>query len=289
MSNIEKTYEELKVKYKEQLEKLLNEVKNERIMYGFGYAIYALITLITFFAILKTNSNILLAFFALEILILPYIPIFIYKRWSKNENYKKEYAKLVFKDILDNFKEIKEYNHIKGIEYDKYKEANFDNHDDIYKSKCYVKGIIDEKYQFEISNVYTKNFRLFRMEYTYIFDGTFIVLNIPKKFEEKIFITKQNQFGMGKPEILNDVYKVYCKNKSNNKNKLNIELFKDLLKTQLFDEIVIKDQKIYLRSFDNIFETPNIKEEPINLERISKYYNNSEDILDNLKRITREI
>lgn len=94
---------------------------------------------------------------------------------------------------------------------------------------------------------------------------------------------------MGIPELLNDEFKIYCKNKSNNKVKLNIKLYEDLLKTKIFDEIVIKDNNLYLRSFDNIFEVPNIKEEPINLERISKYYNNCENILDNLKRIAQEI
>ena len=140
-----------------------------------------------------------------------------------------------------------------------------------------------------MANVYTRNRRLFTMDYVFIFDGTFVILDIPKKAEERIFITKQNKLGLGRPDILSNNYKIYCKNKSNNKEQFNIKLIEKILEINVFDEIVIKDNKMYLRSYRNVFELPNVKEESLTKDRIVNDYNSYENILNSLNKIVKEI
>ena len=285
MSDIEKIYEELKRKYKENLEKLLDEVENEKIMYYFAYAIYLLVLVIIWGITLTANSMVCLIEFALLLTVVPYMLMFGYKRRRKYEQYKKEYAKLVFKDILDNFKEIKEYNYSKGIEHDEYRKANFDRNDDIYKSKCYVKGLIDGKYQFEMANVYTRNIRMFRTDYVYIFDGTVVIMDIPKDFKERFFVEKNMKLSK-KKEV---EYKIHCKNKTFAETQINNELIKSIMKTKMFDKIVLKDSKIYMRLPKNVFEIYSLKEKLLSKETIDRYYNDYKEIIDNLTKIIREI
>ena len=289
MNVVEKLYEEIKNNYANELKTKRGHAKDERLLYVLICIVYIITVLLTFKVTSKTNSGSLLILFAFEVLVFPYILMYIYKRWSKNAEYKKEYARLIFAHILNQFKEIKKFNHIKGIEKEIYRKANFDKNDDIYKSQCYVQGLINEKYQFEMSNVYAKKNTVFSVRHSFVFDGTFIILDISKKINERIFITKQNKFTLGTPEILDNDFKIYCKNKSNNKQKINIELIKYLLGTQLFDEIVIIGSKMYIRSFKNIFEVPSIKKIPLKKERIYNYYNTYKSILDNLNKIVKEI
>ena len=269
------------------LEKL--QVKNEKSFYVLIYIIYALSLILTAFVAIKNDSIIFLALFSIDVLIVPYIIRYVYKTWGKHVEYEKEYSRLILKEILNKFKDIKQYNFCNGIDKTKYKEADFDKYDDIYISKNYVQGLIDEKYYFEMANVYTRNRRLFTMDYVFIFDGTFVILDIPKKAEERIFITKQNKLGLGRPDILSNNYKIYCKNKSNNKEQFNIKLIEKILEINVFDEIVIKDNKMYLRSYRNVFELPNVKEESLTKDRIVNDYNSYENILNSLNKIVKEI
>lgn len=289
MNEFEKIYEELKNDYSEHFETKRLQVKNEKSFYVLIYIIYAISLILTAFIAIRKDSIIFLALFSIDVLVVPYIIRYVYKTWSKNVDYQKDYIKLIITDIISKFKETKVCKNEKGIEKFKYKDADFDNYDAIYKSKCLVQGTIDEKYNFEMASVYTRNRRMLTMDYAFIFDGTFIILDIPQKFAERIFITNKTKFGLGKPDIIKNDYKIYCKNNLKTKENLNIKLIEELIDSKLFNEIVIQGNKMYLRYYNNIFEVPNYKEEPITKDRLSEYYNTYRSMINGFKKIVNEI
>lgn len=195
--------------------------------------------------------------------------------------YDEEFKHRIIKDLIKSFNKGFEYEPYKGIARSVYEQAEFRKFES-YRSEDLVYGKISNGCKLTMSEVNT--WVETDDKYINIFGGLFIIIEMPKQFQDKIYIREDKRkvsFGNLKIRLdskeFEDIFDVYASNQMKAMQLLTADVMQILVdfykETDLLFEITIKDNRIYMEfACGKLFETPDLEEFSLEKEPLYQYY-----------------
>lgn len=271
---------------------------------------------------------ILLAIFAKElifaiVMFIPFIGIFavitfviIYSFTKKNDMilYSRLYKNTVIPELVKSMEPDVEYHIERGMERSIYLESQFEGFDR-YESDDLMTGKLKNNCEISMADIHTQiESRDSDGDTTYInlFSGIYAIVEIPKKFNEVLYIKKDKKNeGFSSTYKMRDGYSSYEKidldsqefekyfdvfgsNKIVAVQILTSDVMQTLIEVRekmgIRYEIAIRDSKLYIRFFSGpMFETPSYSIDPLDKNTIYKYYTMLKYVFDVAYKLTEII
>lgn len=231
----------------------------------------------------------------ISILILDFIVFIIYCLIFSNSTIKyiKLFKEYVIKDLLSYFYTNLKYSPKDGILQQIYDEVDYNDNYNNYSSEDYLSGLINDKYEFQMAEVFTKHIN--KDTDSIKFRGLFYKINLNKsiktnlKIRENATISKANRLEMDSQEF-EEYFDVSSKNKIIGMQLLTSDIMEKLIQfyknNGIKFDITINNNYLYIRLHcGSIFEIGNFKEGAIPKNTLNTYYN----ILKFVNELTDEL
>lgn len=212
----------------------------------------------------------------------------IFSGKEKNK-YNEKYKEVVIKKLMTNFYDNLEYFPQKEMPEYIYEEAKYNEYYDNYESEDYFEAQIDNKYSMQMAEILTQEEQEYEnsegeTETRMItkFHGLFAKIVIDKSLNSELKIMqnggilKSDRLNMDSSEFEKH-FDVQASNQIIGMQLLTADVMQELIdfknNTNMDYDIIIRNSNIYLRFHcEDMFETGNLKKEPLNKEMIKKYF-----------------
>lgn len=207
--------------------------------------------------------------------------------------YKKVYKNKVIKEFIKNYSEDLHYYPEQGMNASVYNQSGFEASYDRYVSDDFIAGTISEDYKVQMAEVHTQKEEITedsegrsRTCYVTLFHGIFLEVELPKsiKFEIRIsqntFLSdvfkEKNKLDMDSGTF-EKIYDVKTNDRIQAMRILTADVMQMLIEfkeeNKFVPEIIIKQNKIYVRYMTGTVFEPSIIGNDMNFEKLKKYYN----------------
>ena len=234
-----------------------------------------------------TSTFLIMFVLVSNIIIFGFVSILFSKNYNK---YAIEYKNIVINKLMSNFYNNLEYFPDKPMPEYIYKDANYNECYDIYRSEDYLEGQIDNTYSIQMGEVKTQEEEEYRDsdgdKHTRIvtkFHGLFSKISLQKTINSELRIMQNGQFFLNKKRLQMDssefekCFDVKATDKIIGMQILTSDVMQELIdfqnNTNIKYDITIKNDELYLRFYSGeMFEVGKLKNGAMDKETVKKYF-----------------